>query len=56
MRITSYLFDLVHLVFKGENPTCMILFKTKPCNIGLNSDIYRSISFKLGMVIETTML
>ena len=41
-------------VFKGGNPTYGIAFeKTK---VGLCSDIYRPISFRLGRMIETTKL
>ena len=37
-------------MFKGENPTYVILFKKQKqtknhINVGLNSDIYRAISF-----------
>ena len=49
---TTYSFSLVHLVFKGENPTCYFLLEN--FNVGLYSDIYRPISFKLGMVIAIT--
>ena len=43
---------LVDLIFKGENST----YEEKNFNVGLYSDIYRPISFKLGMMIETTKL
>ena len=46
---------LVHSVFKGEDSTYMISLKKK-LNIGLYSDIYRLISCKLSMMIETTKL
>ena len=46
---------VVYSIFKGENPTYVILLGKKTTfNIDLYSDIYRLISFKLGMVIETT--
>ena len=42
---TSYSFYLVHSVFKGKNPTCMILYRKKQrqknFDDGLYSDIYR---------------
>ena len=41
-------------MFKGENPTYVTIQKN--FNIGWNSDTYRPISFKLGMMIETTKL
>ena len=50
---TSYSFYLIHLVFKGENSTPVILLK-KNFNIGLYSDIYRPVSCKLCVMIETT--
>ena len=56
---SSYSFYFVYSVFKGENPTYVILFKknnknkqTKNCNIGLYSDNYSPISLKLGMMID----
>ena len=52
---TSYSSYLVHKIFKGKNPTFMISFK-KNFNIGLYSDIYTPISFKLSVMIETTYL
>ena len=40
-------------MLKGENPTYMILLEQN-FNISLYSDIYKPISFKLGVMIETT--
>ena len=48
-------FLLIHLIFKGEYPTYVISIKNK-VNVGLYSDIYRPISFTLGVMIETTKL
>ena len=56
---TSYSFYLVHWTFKGENPTYMISLKSNnnnnenPVTVCLYWDIYRSISFTLGLMIET---
>ena len=49
---------IVHSLFNEENPAYVILFlKKKKCfNIGLYSDNYRLVSFKLGMMIETSKL
>ena len=47
-------FYLVWSVFKGENPTYVSLFEGKNCKVGLCSDIYRPIFFKLGMMVEFT--
>ena len=52
-RWTSCSFYFIHSIFKGENPTHVILLHN--FNIGLYSDIYRPISFKLSM-IEATKL
>ena len=62
---TSYSCYLVHSALKGHNPIYVISSKTKQnnnktksttFNVCLYSDIYRPISFKLGMMIETTSL
>ena len=53
MQLTSCSFDVVHLIFKGGNLSYMISIKAS-FYIGLYSDIYRPISFKHGMMIETT--
>ena len=52
MNLISFISSIY--IFKGGNVTEMIFF----CffNIGFFSDIYRLISFKLGMMIETTSL
>ena len=52
MRWVSYSFYLVHSTFKGDNPTYVISLKY--FNIGLYLYIYEPISFKAGMMIETT--
>ena len=53
-------FDLISSVFKGENPTYFIKKQTNKqkitFNVGLYWDIYRLISFKLGMMVKTTKL
>ena len=41
-------------IFKGENTAEMIWWKE--VNVGLYSDMYRLISFKFGMMIDTTKL
>ena len=46
----------VHLISKGVNRTYVISWKKNPWNFDLYSDIYGPISFKIAMVIETTML
>ena len=43
----------VQRIFIGENPFYVILLR-KQINIDEYSNIYRPISFKLGMMIETT--
>ena len=62
---TSYSFYLVQSIFTGENPTvvCLLFIKKKQkttttakqtSNVGLQADIYRQISLKLDMMIQTT--
>ena len=53
--VMHILICLVHLPIKEGNPTYVILFR-KFFNKGLLSDIYWQISFKLGMMIQTTKL
>ena len=46
-------------MFKGENPTYFISYSPSPkqrFNVGLYSDIYRPVSFKLGMMMEASKL
>ena len=48
-------FDLFYLIFKGENLTYAIsLEKLIAFIMGLYSNMYRPISLKLGVMIETT--
>ena len=51
---TSYSFYLIHSIFKGENPAYVISFKNN--NSDVYTDIYRLISSKLGITLETTKL
>ena len=50
---TSYSFDLIHSIIKGENPTCVISYE-KTFDNGLYSDIYRLVSFKHGLMVKIT--
>ena len=59
---SSYLFCLTHWIFKGKKPTFTDFVKKKKkkkrenYDVGLYSNIYLPLSFKLGLMIETTML
>ena len=46
---------LLHSIFKGDNPTWVIFVETD-FQVGLYSDFYSLVSFKLYMMIETTKL
>ena len=54
VSVMNLMLILFRPLFKGENSTSVILLK-QTFKIGLYSDMYRPISFKLGM-IKTTML
>ena len=59
VRWTPYSLYVIYLVLKGGNPFCVISFFFSSFfyfNNGLCSDIYRPISFKFSIMIETTKL
>ena len=49
-------FFFIQSISKGKNPTYVISWKKNPpnFNIGLYLDIYRTLSFKLGLMTKTT--
>ena len=48
--------SFIHAILKGDNHAYVMSSKRKKNNVGLYSDIYRLISFRLVMMIKTTKL